>query len=141
LLIIVNDNFAVHFGPDTPLLTDEITAAAKGNSWEVTRQGLSGYGNALQLFPKGTHTEPAKNRASFTLQYRSNLQIIPSLLEPLRKCTPITKTAMSHLGKYQDLYLHSLDGEADGTEDKLYGEKKEGIRSAVMIHAMNHVLK
>jgi len=59
----------------------------------------------------------------------------------LQSFKPLTNTALSHLGKYQDLYVHSLDGEADGTEVKLFGDQKESMRSAVMIHAINHVLK
>lgn len=50
-------------------------------------------------------------------------------------------TALSHLGSYKDVYLHSLDGEADGTERQMYGEQKEAMRKAAMVHAMNHVLK
>lgn len=50
-------------------------------------------------------------------------------------------TALSHLGSYKDMYLHSLDGEAEGTERQMYGEQKEAMRKAAMVHAMNHVLK
>ena len=50
-------------------------------------------------------------------------------------------TALSHLGSYKDMYLHSLDGEAEGTERLMYGEQKEAMRKAAMVHAMNHVLK
>jgi len=45
------------------------------------------------------------------------------------------------LGQYRDIYLHSLDGEADGSEKVLYGDKKEAMRKAAMAHALNHVLK
>lgn len=54
---------------------------------------------------------------------------------------PLLSTALSQLGTYKDLYLHSLDGEADGSERKLFGEQKEAIRKASAVHALNHVLK
>ena len=65
-------------------------------------------------------------------------QITPSLAPAL---TPRVSTSFSHLGTYKDLYLHSLDGEADGMEKGVYGETKEGMRKAIMIHALNHVFK
>ena len=57
------------------------------------------------------------------------------------KPSALTSSALSHVGSYRDLYLHSLDGEADGAEKKLYGESKEAMRKAVAVHALNHVLK
>jgi hypothetical protein len=39
------------------------------------------------------------------------------------------------------MYLHSLDGEADGSEKVLYGDNKEAMRKAAMAHSLNHVLK
>jgi len=70
-------------------------------------------------------------------------QITPSILTGLNKSTPspLVNTALNHLGTYKDFYLHSLDGEADGTEKKLFGDEKEAIRKAVAVHALNHVLK
>lgn len=68
----------------------------------------------------------------------------PSLAESLRTSgtdDPLLQTALSQLGTYRDLYLHSLDGEADGSEKKLHGEQKEAIRKAAVVHALNHVLK
>jgi U3 small nucleolar RNA-associated protein 25 len=57
------------------------------------------------------------------------------------KPSTLTSSALAHVGSYRDLYLHSLDGEADGSEKKLYGESKEGMRKAIAVHALNHVLK
>jgi U3 small nucleolar RNA-associated protein 25 len=54
---------------------------------------------------------------------------------------PLVHTSLNHLGTYRDYYLHSLDGEADGTEKKVLGETKEAMRKAVAVHALNHVLK
>lgn len=54
---------------------------------------------------------------------------------------PLLSTALSQLGTYQDIYLHSLDGEAEGSEKKLFGEQKEAMRKAAAVHALNHVLK
>lgn len=50
-------------------------------------------------------------------------------------------SALSHLGSYRDLFVHSLDGEADGSEKTVNGSTKEAMRQAAMAHAMNHVLK
>jgi U3 small nucleolar RNA-associated protein 25 len=54
---------------------------------------------------------------------------------------PLFSTALSQLGTYKDIYLHSLDGEAEGAERKLFGEQKEAMRKAAVVHALNHVLK
>jgi len=53
----------------------------------------------------------------------------------------LTATCLSHLGTYKDYYLHSLDGEADGSETTMYGETKDAMRKAIVVHALNHVFK
>jgi U3 small nucleolar RNA-associated protein 25 len=55
--------------------------------------------------------------------------------------TEPASSPLTHLGSYKDFYLHSLDGEAEGNEKTLYGEKKEAMRQAIVAHALNHVLK
>jgi len=69
--------------------------------------------------------------------------MIPALAASMRESTPspLVSTSLTHLGTYQDFYLHSLDGEADGSEKVLYGDTKEAMRKAVVVHALNHVLK
>ncbi len=79
------------------------------------------------------------------------MQIVPSLTAALKGkagsggatagASSRVSAALEHVGTYKDLYLHSLDGEADGSEKKLYGESKEAMRKAVVVHALNHVLK
>lgn len=77
------------------------------------------------------------------------LQIVPSLSSALKSGPSSAKgsssakvaTALAHVGSYKDIYLHSMDGEADGSEKKLFGESKEAMRKAVVVHALNHVLK
>jgi U3 small nucleolar RNA-associated protein 25 len=59
----------------------------------------------------------------------------------LDRVTEPASSPLTHLGSYKDFYLHSLDGEAEGNEKTLYGEKKEAMRQAIVAHALNHVLK
>ncbi len=67
----------------------------------------------------------------------------PSLLASLKasSTSPLLSTALGHVGTYKDFYLHSLDGEADGSEATLYGDTKEAMRKAIVVHALNHVFK
>lgn len=130
----MDDNFVAHFGPSPEILNDQAIASASGNEWETTRKPLKGYGKVVELSPKASTSasdDEKKNR------------ITPSLLARLVEHggDALVNTALAHLGTYKDLYVHSLDGEADGTETKLFGEKKEAMRKAAMVHAMNHVLK
>lgn len=71
-------------------------------------------------------------------------QITPAILSSLQAASelpPHFTTALSHLGSYRDFYLHSLDGEADGSEKSLVGDQKESMRKAAVVHSLNHVLK
>lgn len=67
----------------------------------------------------------------------------PSLLQSLKQSesSPLVSTSLAHLGIYKDIYLNSLDGEADGSETALLGDRKEAMRKAIIVHSLNHVLK
>ncbi|ORY35751.1 hypothetical protein BCR39DRAFT_511920 [Naematelia encephala] len=128
-----DDLFNIHFGPEPPLLTSENISAADENHWDVERTVLKGFGRVVEARPgKGSSlVEDVKTRLS------------PALLASMKMASTsaLVSTALSHLGTYKDFYLHSLDGEADGSEKTIYGEQKEAIRQAVVAHALNHVLK
>lgn len=56
--------------------------------------------------------------------------------------TPKVSSLISQLGSYTDLYAHSLDGEADGSEKAAFHPgTHDALRSAAAAHAVNHVLK
>lgn len=56
--------------------------------------------------------------------------------------SPKVSTLLSQLGSYTDLYAHSLDGEADGSEKSpFHPGVHDALRSAAAAHAVNHVLK
>lgn len=55
--------------------------------------------------------------------------------------TGLASGYLQQLGRYTDLYAHSLDGEADGSEKAPWGPKREALRAATAAHLMNHVLK
>ena len=59
-----DDNFIVHFGPGSQVLRAESMQAVSDHMWEVSRIGLSGYGKAVQLLPRGAAIKAHKNRAS-----------------------------------------------------------------------------
>lgn len=60
----------------------------------------------------------------------------------MKSATPLASSLLSHLGTYTDLYAHSLDGEADGSEKAPFVEgTHSALRSAAAAHALNHILK
>jgi U3 small nucleolar RNA-associated protein 25 len=60
----------------------------------------------------------------------------------MKKASPLTSTLLTHLGAYSDLYAHSLDGEADGSEKAPFAAGTHGaLRAAAAAHALNHALK
>ncbi|KAK4687363.1 U3 small nucleolar RNA-associated protein 25, partial [Tremellales sp. Uapishka_1] len=124
------DLFNVHFGVDPPVLTAENV----DSEWKAERKTLKGYGRCVELTPKAASGEEEEIKTRIT----------PSILTALQDATslpPLLSTALHHLGSYKDFYLHSLDGEADGSETKAFGEEKESLRKAAMVHSLNHVLK
>ncbi|ODN90832.1 U3 small nucleolar RNA-associated protein 25 [Cryptococcus wingfieldii CBS 7118] len=127
------DLFNLHFGAEPSALTPESVKAAEANQWKSERKTLKGFGRAVEITPEGAV-------ASGDVKTR----ITPSLLPAIKEASssnPLLSTSLSHLGSYKDFYLHSLDGEADGSEIQLMSEHKEAMRKAVAIHALNHVLK
>jgi U3 small nucleolar RNA-associated protein 25 len=129
------DSFVSHFGPTPQILNEKSIASSSSQEWETSRRPLKGYGRVVELVPKAS--------SSASLETEAKNRLTPSLSSALKAngSDPLVNAALSHLGSYKDLYVHSLDGEADGTESKLYGEKKEAMRKAAAVHAMNHVLK
>jgi U3 small nucleolar RNA-associated protein 25 len=84
------------------------------------------------------------------LKYNLKLQqITPSILATFQESHPspstILNTTLDLASSYKDLFLHGMDGEADGSSSKkgnaLYGNEAEDVRSAIMMHAVNHVMK
>ncbi|ORX38416.1 hypothetical protein BD324DRAFT_620775 [Kockovaella imperatae] len=127
------DMFNVHFGSETVYLTAESIAKVNEDDWTSGPVALAGFGKAVSYLP-GAGSPPSPD-----VQNR----IIPSLLSSVRESddSMLVSQATSHLGTYKDIYLHSLDDEADGSEKILYGPQKGAIRQAIMVHALNHVLK
>ncbi|KAI9637456.1 uncharacterized protein MKK02DRAFT_23689 [Dioszegia hungarica] len=136
---VKHDTFSTHFAEAPPQLTDEAIAQADEGNWSVDRKLLSGFGRVAELQP-GRQTEGSTASSSSSL----TTKITPSLMSQIGESAtddPLFSTALSQLGTYKDIYLHSLDGEAEGTEKKLFGEQKEAMRKAAVVHALNHVLK
>ena len=142
--------FHVHFGPTPSILTKGQISAVDEDAWSAKPISLTGYGKATSFAPKGYGEAEgsAQNRVSCLVfegvKYAADRsQIIPSLLSAVEQSTslPLLSQAVSHLGSYKDLYLHSMDDEADGSEKVLFGDQKEAMRKAITVHALNHVLK
>ncbi|WVF67577.1 hypothetical protein IAT40_002335 [Kwoniella sp. CBS 6097] len=129
-----SDLFNVHFGATPPILTTEAVAAAEENQWKAERMSLKGFGRVVEL---------QAGSASSSSPGELKTRITPSLASSLKNSSssPLVSTSLAHLGTYKDFYLHSLDGEADGSESQLIGEQKEAMRKAAVVHALNHVLK
>ena len=144
-----NDLFNVHFGVKPPYLTPEAIAAADARETTSRRVNLEGYGQFVEQLPAASSganvasSSRVSHGSSSNVERQADKQIIPSLMSSLKSAKPsaLTSSALSHVGSYRDMYLHSLDGEADGSEKKLYGESKEAMRKAVAVHTLNHVLK
>lgn len=123
-------------------------SAVDGNEWKTERTTLQGFGRAVELRPASqSSSSESKTRVSshspVTMALSADQKITPGIADALKKGTasPLVSTCLAHLGKYRDMYLHSLDGEADGSEKVLYGDNKEAMRKAAMAHSLNHVLK
>ncbi|RSH88852.1 rRNA-binding ribosome biosynthesis protein utp25 [Saitozyma podzolica] len=127
------DRWNVHFSAEPQLLSPEAIASADARDWRTERRSIPGYGRFVEQRPaKSTPIDSGiKNR------------ITPQLLSTLQAGAPsaLVSAALGQLGTYQDVYAHSLDGESDGSERKLYGDEKEALRKAAVVHALNHVLK
>lgn len=72
-------------------------------------------------------------------------QITPQILETFNAQHPTQSALLSStlrvVGQYKDLFVHGLDGDADGTGAGGFGKETEDVRSAVTMHALNHVMK
>lgn len=67
---------------------------------------------------------------------------MPTIAAALKDAPALTSTLLSHLGAYSDLYAHSMDGDADGSERAPFAAgTHDALRTAAAAHAMNHVLK
>nr|ODN94411.1 U3 small nucleolar RNA-associated protein 25 [Cryptococcus depauperatus CBS 7855] len=129
------DLFNSHFGPSPPLLTAKALASVESGQWKSERSTLKGYGRVMECVPEGTLSTSANGQTS---------RITPMLLPAIKATSssvPLLSTCLSHLGTYKDFYLHSLDGESDGSESQLLGDQKEAMRKAAVIHSLNHILK
>ncbi|WWD19158.1 hypothetical protein CI109_103616 [Kwoniella shandongensis] len=132
------DLFNVHFGVSPPILSSDSVTAAESNQWKAERKTLKGFGRAVEL--SAGLTGSTASSSSDDIKTR----MTPALLSSLKassSTSPLVSTSLAHLGTYKDFYLHSLDGEADGSETQLLGEQKEAMRKAATVHALNHVLK
>ncbi|WWC93486.1 hypothetical protein V866_000321 [Kwoniella sp. B9012] len=130
----INDMFNLHFGANPPILTKEAVNMAEEHKWKSERKMLKGFGRVVELSTGSAATIPADVKTRITPSIASSLKASLS-------STPLLSTSLSYLGTYEDLYLHSLDGEADGSETQIVGEQKEAMRKAAVVHALNHVLK
>ena len=64
-LRVGDDNFVLHFGPETELLKTAGKDAVAANQWEMKRGSLRGYGKTVEMAPKGIDPMPEnKNRVS-----------------------------------------------------------------------------
>ncbi|WWC90610.1 uncharacterized protein L201_005546 [Kwoniella dendrophila CBS 6074] len=129
-----NDLFNVHFGATPPILTKEAITLDEEHKWKASRISLKGFGRAVELSAS----------TSSISEEQPKTRITPSIVTSLKASSstnPLLSTSLSHLGSYKDFYLHSLDGEADGSESQILGEQKEAMRQAAMVHSLNHVLK
>ncbi|WVW85517.1 hypothetical protein I302_107555 [Kwoniella bestiolae CBS 10118] len=129
-----DDMFNIHFGADPPILTKEAVSLVEEHKWKSQRRTSKGFGRVVEL--STSHPDPV------SAEVRTRITpFIATSLKASSSSTPLLSTSLSHLGTYKDFYLHSLDGEADGSETQILGEQKEAMRKAAVVHALNHVLK
>lgn len=139
------DTFVSHFGADSSVLTDEVVASASEGAWEASRAAVNGLGRVVEQRPTGAKRADGKARVSPfpTSTFDStNLQLVPAIAGAMKDASPLAASLLTHLGTYTDLYAHSLDGEADGSETAPFASgTHEALRSAAAAHALNHILK
>ncbi|KAJ9106916.1 hypothetical protein QFC20_003925 [Naganishia adeliensis] len=133
------DPFNVHFAPEPPVLQPQSLAAAEASEWTSAKKELSGLGRVVELLPG--KTSGRKDEVSES----SALRITPQILESFNAQHPVQSALLSStldvLGQYKDLFVHGLDGDADGTGAGGFGKETEDVRAAVTMHALNHVMK
>jgi U3 small nucleolar RNA-associated protein 25 len=150
------DTFNVHFAVEPTILTTESIAAAESEEWRSSRRHLKGFGRVVEVKPgKGevTGDDDARARVStFRFSCLSQptqchflAQVTPSLLQTFTAAHPSPSTTLSSsldvFGQYKDFFVHGLDGDADGSGAGGFGKQTEDVRSAAVLHALNHVMK
>ncbi|BEJ14162.1 hypothetical protein CspHIS471_0313360 [Cutaneotrichosporon sp. HIS471] len=126
------DAFLTHFGPEPKLLYGDVdlVGAAEEGRWETSRASVSGLGRVVEQRPVGGSRAEGKAR------------LVPTIAKAMKASPALASTLLSHLGAYSDLYAHSMDGEADGSESAPFAAgTHDALRAAAAAHAMNHVLK
>ncbi|BEI83327.1 hypothetical protein CcaverHIS002_0311950 [Cutaneotrichosporon cavernicola] len=100
------DTFLTHFGPEPKLLYGDVdlVGAAEEGQWETSRASVSGLGRVVEQRPAGGSRAEGKAR------------LVPTIAKAMKASPALASTLLSHLGAYSDLYAHSMDGEADGSE-------------------------
>ncbi|KAJ9121655.1 hypothetical protein QFC22_002275 [Naganishia vaughanmartiniae] len=136
---VTEDPFNVHFAPEPSVLTPQAVSAAEAGEWRSTKKVLRGLGPVVQMLPGRTATATDSEASS------SAPRITPSILETFNVQHPTQSAVLSStldvVGQYKDVFLHGLDGDADGTGAGGFGQETEDVRSAVAMHALNHVMK
>ncbi|KAJ9102456.1 hypothetical protein QFC21_002856 [Naganishia friedmannii] len=140
------DPFNVHFAPEPPILTPQSISAAEAGEWRNTKKVLKGLGPVVQMLPGKTPTATdSEASGSAPRPEMFATQITPSILETFNAQHPTQSAVLSStldvVGQYKDMFLHGLDGDADGTGAGGFGQETEDVRSAVAMHALNHVMK
>ncbi|GHJ87696.1 hypothetical protein NliqN6_4098 [Naganishia liquefaciens] len=133
------DPFNVHFAAEPPILKPQTLAAAEASDWTSTRKEIPGLGRVVELSPGKSAT------AFLTKAEASASRITPQVLETFNAEHPspsqLLTSTLKIVGKYKDLFVHGLDGDADGSGAGGFGKETEDVRSAVTMHALNHVMK
>ncbi|TXT15623.1 hypothetical protein VHUM_00126 [Vanrija humicola] len=123
-----DDTFNTHFGGAPTILTPAAVAAEAEHKWVTSRTTLRGLGRVVEQ-RLGEASDGGKAR------------LTPAIAAAMAS-KPLASTYLAQLGTYTDLYAHSLDGEADGSEKGVGKAKhRDALRSAAAAHAINHVLK
>ncbi|KAL1413346.1 rRNA-binding ribosome biosynthesis protein utp25 [Vanrija albida] len=124
------DSFNTHFGAEPAPLTPAAVAAEAEGKWVTSRGSVRGLGRVVE------------QRVGEASASEGKARLTPAIATAMASKPPLASTYLSQLGTYTDLYAHSLDGEADGSEKGVgAGKHRAALRAAAAAHAINHVLK
>ncbi|KAH8119429.1 digestive organ expansion factor [Phellopilus nigrolimitatus] len=123
-----SSSFQIHFGVDSPYLTEKTRDSADNNAWDVKREKKDRLGTIAEYLPEGhvaqNESETASIIEKLMTHFKKQQEKLPKDLKMLQDAL------LSEITTYQDFYL-----------PRLTHESHSSVRDAVTLHALNHITK
>ncbi|KAL7410812.1 hypothetical protein BDY24DRAFT_343646 [Mrakia frigida] len=126
------DAFHTHFGPEpsSSSFNPATIAAATEGRWKTSKKSKAGLGKLVEYLPEGIVDGEEAYKAKVIDTLMQQFTSLPSNASSPGGVDPLQDSVLSVVGEYKDLYLSRL-GLAE----------REKVRDAVLLHAVNHVMK